>query len=76
LRRAWRRALSRKVRLLLKPYQFISISTARHWLHLLGFRYELRQKGYYVDGHEKSTTIEYRKAFCEQYSMYESRMHQ
>jgi hypothetical protein len=36
----------------------------------------LRQKGYYVDGHEKPATIEYRKAFCERYLMYESRMHQ
>jgi hypothetical protein len=66
-----------KVRLLLKPYRLtsISISTASCWLHLLGFRYELRQKGYCIDGHEKPATIEYRKAFCERYLMYESRMH-
>ncbi len=55
-----------KVRLLLRPYHLtsISISTASHWLHLLGFRYKLRQKGYYVDGHENPATVEYRKAFC------------
>ena len=66
-----------KVRLLLKPYRLtsISFSTASRWLHLLGFRYELRRKGYYVDGHEKPATIAYRKAFCERYLMYESRMH-
>jgi hypothetical protein len=47
-----------KVRLLPRPYHLtsISISTASHWLHLLGFRYELRQKGY-IDGYEKHKMI-------------------
>jgi hypothetical protein len=34
-------------------------STIYHWLKLLGFKYEPRQKGYYVDGHEKPSTVEY-----------------
>ncbi len=65
------------VRQVLKPYQFtcISISTVSHWLQVLGFKYEVRKKGYYVDGHEKPSTIEYRKSFCERYLGYEARMH-
>jgi len=61
----------------LKPSRLtcISISTVSRGMNLLGFKYELRQKGYYVDGHEKPATIEYRKAFCERYLAYEARMH-
>ena len=61
----------------LKPYRLtcISISTVSRWMNVLGFKYELRRKGYYVDGHEKPATIEYRKAFCERYLAYEARMH-
>jgi hypothetical protein len=40
----------------------------------LGFQYELRRKGYYVDGHEKPGTVAYRWAFCERYLAYEMRM--
>jgi hypothetical protein len=39
----------------------IDPSTVYRWLQRLGFRYEPRRKGYYVDGHEKPATIEYRK---------------
>jgi hypothetical protein len=53
----------------------ISISTVSRWLNVLGLKYELRRKGYYVDGHEKPVTIEYRKVFCEHYLPYEARMH-
>jgi hypothetical protein len=41
----------------------------------LGFKYEQRKKGYYVDGHEKPATIEYRKAFVQRYLTYKSRAH-
>jgi hypothetical protein len=51
----------------LKPFRLtcISISTVSRWMNLLGFKYELQRKGYYMDGHEKPATIEYWKAFCE-----------
>jgi hypothetical protein len=34
--------------------------TTYHWMLLLGFHHETRRKGYYVDGHERKATIEYR----------------
>jgi hypothetical protein len=34
-----------------------------------------KKKGYYVDGHEKPATIEYRKAFVQQYLTFEQRAH-
>ncbi len=53
----------------------ISISTVIQWMNLLGFKYELRWKGDFVEGHEKPATIEYRKAICERYLACEARMH-
>ena len=44
-------------------------------MQALGFKYEIRKKGYYVDGHEKPSTIAYWKAFCERYLGYEARLH-
>jgi hypothetical protein len=41
----------------------------------LGFKDEVRRKGYYVDGHEQPATIEYRRQFCLQYFTYEQRAH-
>jgi len=41
----------------------------------LGFKYSPRRKGYYVDGHEKSATVEYRRKFVERYLRYERRAH-
>ncbi len=40
-----------------------------------GFRHEPCQKGYYVDGHEKLTTIEYIKQLLIIYLSYEQRAH-
>jgi hypothetical protein len=40
------------------------------WLIKLGFRYETRRKGYYIDGHEKPGMIEYRKQFVTRYLQY------
>jgi hypothetical protein len=34
----------------------------------------MRRKGYYVDGHEKPSTVTYRWSFCECYLAYEMRM--
>jgi hypothetical protein len=49
-------------------------STIYHWLKLLGFKYEPRQKGYYVDGHEKPSTVENQNSFVRWYLTYESQM--
>ena len=56
-----------KVIELLKKFNLICISpaTIARWLEKLGFKYQQRKKGYYVDRHEKPATIEYRKAFVQ-----------
>ena len=38
----------------------IALSTARHWLHLEGFRYISHKKGLYFDGHDRPDVIAYR----------------
>ncbi len=53
----------------------ISVSTVCHWMKCLGFKYEVQKKGYYVDGHEKPSTVEHRKHFVSQYLTYEHRAH-
>jgi hypothetical protein len=62
---------------ILKEYGLTCIdpSTVYRWMQKLGFRYEPRRKGYYVDGHEKPATIEYRKQFVTRYLSYEQRAH-
>ncbi len=40
-----------------------------------GFKYETRRKGYYVDGHEKPSTIEYHSKFVKRYLQNELHMH-
>ncbi len=57
----------------LREYRLTNINplTVYRWLIKLGFRYETRRKGYYVDGHEKPSTIEYRKQFVIRYLQYE-----
>jgi len=66
-----------KAKEILKEYGLTCIdpSTIYRWLQKLGFRYEPRRKGYYVDGHEKPATIEYRKQFITRYLSYEQRAH-
>jgi len=39
----------------------ISLSTARRWLHLEGFRYMSHKKGLYFDGHDWPDVISYRQ---------------
>jgi hypothetical protein len=41
----------------------LSISTVYRWMRVLGFKYEVRKKGFYIDGHEKPATLEYRKKY-------------
>jgi hypothetical protein len=36
-----------------------SITTVYCWMVCLRFKYEVRRKGYYIDGHEKPAMIEY-----------------
>jgi hypothetical protein len=62
-------------KIILKRYGLtnICISTVYRWLIKLGLKYEPRQKGYDVDGHEKADTINYRHKFIEHYFQYELR---
>ena len=41
----------------------ISVETARHWLHELGFEVLGAKKGCYVDGHERDDVVEDRRKF-------------
>ena len=49
----------------------VSVSTACRWMKCLGFKFQVRKKCYYVDGHEKPATVEYRKQFIQRYLTYE-----
>jgi hypothetical protein len=52
----------------------ISLRTGQRWLKNLGYRYGRRRNGMYIDGHERSDVVAYRKRFCEQWAEYEKRM--
>jgi TfoX/Sxy family transcriptional regulator of competence genes len=49
--------------------------TVYRWMLRIGFKHETRRKGYFVDGHEKKATIEYRWSFCDRYLLLERKMH-
>jgi len=53
----------------------ISPSTVCRWLKVLGFKYEVRKKGYYVNGHEKEGTVEYCWKYVDGYLKRESQMY-
>jgi ferredoxin-like protein FixX len=36
---------------------YVCPSTVYKWMKGLGFQYETRKKGYYVDGHENPSTV-------------------
>ena len=36
-------------------------------MHVVGFRYQNRAKQYFVNGHEKATSLEYRPAYTKRY---------
>jgi hypothetical protein len=50
-------------------------ATVYKWMKCLGYKYETRRKGYYVDGHEKPSTVEYRSKFVKWYLQNELHMH-
>jgi hypothetical protein len=55
----------------------LSVPGIYRWMQLLRFKYETRQKCYYVDGHEKPDTKACRKKFVlRRYFEYEKLMHQ
>jgi hypothetical protein len=53
----------------------LSIPTIFRWMKCLGFKYEVRRKIYYVDGHEKPETKKYRKKMVKEYLANELRMY-
>jgi hypothetical protein len=53
----------------------LSLGTVCRWMNRLGFKYDVRKKSYYVDGHERPGTIKYRKDFVTRYLSYERRAH-
>ena len=50
----------------------ISNRTATRWLHQLGFEPSSTKKGVYIDGHERSDVVEYRKLYLRKLEMLES----
>ena len=41
----------------------VSVETARHWLHELGFKVLTSKKGCFVDGHEREDVVKDRQKF-------------
>ncbi|KAF9063745.1 hypothetical protein BDP27DRAFT_1202371, partial [Rhodocollybia butyracea] len=56
-----------------KPVE-ISLRTAQRWLKKLDWRYGMKQKGMYIDGHERQDVVAYRKEFLKRWKEYEKRM--
>ncbi|KAF8221454.1 hypothetical protein L208DRAFT_1090516, partial [Tricholoma matsutake] len=54
--------------------QSITVRTAQHWLHRMGWRYGRRKNGMYIDGHEHKDVVEYREHFIKRWKGYELRM--
>jgi len=52
----------------------ISFSTAREWLHMLGWEYKDHSKNIYFDGHEREDVIADRHRFLEQWAELRNRM--
>jgi hypothetical protein len=52
----------------------LTLETIYRWLDRLGFKYEARKKGYYVDNHEKPETVVYSHHFIKRYLKYNFRM--
>lgn len=46
--------------------------TAVKWLHELGFRPQAHKKGIYIDGHERSDVVEYRKLYLRKLEILQS----
>jgi hypothetical protein len=45
----------------------MSFTSAWRWMQLLNFKYDVRKKSFYVDGHERDDVVENRKEFCKRY---------
>ena len=43
------------------------IGTIYKWMSSFGFKYNTIKKAYFVDGHEKPETVQYRKGYCQDY---------
>ena len=56
------------------PVLDISVSTAKRWLEILGFKCGVMKKHIYVDGHERPDVIEARKVFLSEMEKYQKRM--
>ena len=54
----------------------ISVKTALCWLERLGWTYGKVRNGMYLDGHERSDVVEYRKVFVECWIGHERCFHQ
>ena len=54
----------------------ISLKTALRWLEKLGWSYGKLKNGMYLDGHERSDVVEYRRGFVERWMGYDRRFHQ
>jgi hypothetical protein len=52
----------------------LTLRTVYKWMERLGFQYQPRMKCYYVDGHEKTEVIAYRRNFIRRYFQQEQRM--
>jgi hypothetical protein len=53
----------------------VSLSTTCQWMKCLSFKFQVRKKCYYIDGHKKPATIEYLKQFIHHYLTYEWLVH-
>jgi hypothetical protein len=53
----------------------ISIKTALRWLEKLGWTFGKLKNGMYLDGHERSDVVEYRRGFVERWMGHERRFH-
>lgn len=52
--------------------QQISIRTAIHWLHALGFYPSQSHKSVYLDGHEQPDVVDYRKLYLRKLEILEA----
>ena len=53
----------------------LCLKTTYNWMQDLGFKYEPRQKTYYVDNHEAPQNVKYRHKYIATYFSYERRAH-
>ena len=52
----------------------ISLRTAQHWLHRMGWCYGKKTKGMYIDGHEREDVVKYCEEFIVRWKEYEKCM--